>query len=300
MILARNKKPGEQLADKEALSRPPDNPWVKAIHRLLRNRAATIGLAIIVFFILIGIFADVVAPYDPIKVNFAAVRQPPSMQHLMGTDKQGRDVLSRIIYGTRISMSVGFFSQLLTILVGTVLGAVAGYYGGKVDTIIMRITDIFYAFPNLLLLIILMAAFGRGFLNLLVALAFTAWVGPARLVRGQVLQLKEFEFVESARALGASDRHIIFNHMLPNVMSSIMVAFSFGVPGAILAEAGLSFLGIGLVPPTPSWGIMLNDGFAVLRAMPHVVFFPALVIAIVMIAFLYLGDGLRDALDPRA
>jgi ABC-type dipeptide/oligopeptide/nickel transport system permease subunit len=218
----------------------------------------------------------------------------------MGTDKQGRDILSRIIYGTRISMSIGFLSQVLTLVVGTILGAIAGYYGGKLDTLIMRITDVFYAFPNLLLLIILMAAFGRGFLNLLVAMTFTAWVGSARLVRGQVLQLKEFEFVESARALGASDRHIILRHMLPNVMSTIMVAFSFGVPGAILGEAGLSFLGIGLVPPTPSWGIMLNDGFAVLRALPNVVFFPALVIAIVMVAFLYLGDGLRDALDPRA
>ena len=299
MILARNKKSAEQLS-KESLSRPPDNPWVKAWHRLLHNRAATLGLGIILFFILIGIFADVITPYDPIKANFAAVRQAPSLQHLMGTDKQGRDVLSRIIYGTRISMSIGFLSQVLTILVGTILGAIAGYYGGKLDTLIMRITDVFYAFPNLLLLIILMAAFGRGFLNLLVAMTFTAWVGSARLVRGQVLQLKEFEFVESARALGASDRHIILRHMLPNVMSTIMVAFSFGVPGAILGEAGLSFLGIGLVPPTPSWGIMLNDGFAVLRALPNVVFFPALVIAIVMVAFLYLGDGLRDALDPRA
>ena len=299
MILARKRKPTEDGMS-EAISRPPDNPWIKAFRRLLRNRAAAISLVIILVFILMGIFADVISPYDPIKADFAAIRQPPSVQHLMGTDKQGRDIFSRIIHGTRISMSMGFISQAIAILVGTLVGSIAGYYGGKADSVIMRITDIFYAFPNLLFLIILMAAFGRGFLNLLVALAFTAWVGSARLVRGQILQLKELPFVESASALGASDRHIILSHMVPNVISSIMIALSFGIPGAILAESGLSFLGIGLVPPTPSWGIMLNDGFTVMRAMPYAVFFPALAIAIIMIAFLYLGDGLRDAFDPRS
>lgn len=299
MIVASKEKMDKVSRDAAHLSRPPDNPWIKAFKRLLRNRAAAVGLVVIILFILVGIFADVIAPYDPIKVDFAAVRQPPTAQHLMGTDKQGRDIFSRIIYGTRLSMSIGFISQIMAVTVGTILGSVAGYYGGKADTIIMRITDVFYAFPSLLLLIILMAAFGRGFGNLLVALTVTAWVGAARLVRGQVLQLKELAFVESARALGASDIHIIARHMLPNVLSTLMIAISFGVPGAILAEAGLSFLGIGIVPPTPSWGIMLNDGFAVLRAVPHVVIFPALIIAIIMIAFLFLGDGLRDALDPR-
>ena len=299
MIFSNREIIDKSLRDATHLSRPPDNPWIKAFRRLLRNRAAAVGLVVIILFILVGLLADFIAPYDPLKVDFAAVRQPPTAQHPMGTDKQGRDILSRIIFGARLSMSIGFISQIMAVTVGTLLGTIAGYFGGKTDALIMRITDVFYAFPSLLLLIILMAAFGRGFVNLLVALTVTAWVGSARLVRGQVLQLKELAFVESARALGASDVQIIVRHMLPNVLSTLMIAISFGVPSAILAEAGLSFLGIGIVPPAPSWGIMLNDGFAVLRAVPHVVIFPAATIAIIMIAFLFLGDGLRDALDPR-
>lgn len=278
---------------------PPRSPWMLALRRLWRNRAATLGLAIILVLCLMGIFADLLTPYPPLKADFTVVRQPPSVKHLMGTDKQGRDILSRIMYGARYSITIGFISQALVMIVGMLLGSMAGYYGGKVDTVIMRITDIFYAFPNLLLLIILMAAFGRGFINLMAALALTAWVGPARLVRGQVLQLKNQGFVESARALGATDLRIILTHLLPNMFGPMIVSFSFGVPGAILAEAGLSFLGIGLVPPAPSWGIMLNDGFGIIRALPHVALFPGLVISLTMLAFLFLGDGVRDAFDPR-
>ncbi len=273
--------------------------WSDAFRRLRRNKASLVGLAIILIFVLMAIFADVIAPYDPYKTDFAAVRQPPSVQHLMGTDKQGRDILSRIIHGARVSLAIGFASQVLVATIGIFLGSLAGYYGGWVDTVIMRVTDIFYAFPTFLFLIILMAAFGRGFVNLLFALAFTAWVGLARLVRGQMLQLKQREFIESSRSLGASDARIIVRHLIPNLLGAVIVAFSFGVPGAILAETGLSFLGIGLVPPTPSWGIMLNDGFAVLRSYPHMALFPGLVLALTQLAFLFLGDGLRDALDPR-
>ncbi len=296
----RKRVRNEQSAPDHPAMRAPENPWVKAFRRMLKNRGAALGLYVILFFALIGALADIVAPYDPIKPNFAALRQPPSAQHLFGTDKQGRDILSRIIHGARISMAVGFLSQGLTIFIGTVVGAIAGYYGGKVDTILMRITDSLYAFPTMLLLIIFMAAFGRGFINLLIAMSIAAWVGPARLVRSQVLQLKSQAFVEASHALGAPARHIILRHMLPNLIGSLMIFLSFGVPAAIMAEAGLSFLGIGLVPPTPSWGVMLNDGFAVLRALPHVVFFPSLVIIITMLAFMYLGDGLRDAFDPRS
>lgn len=290
---------GERPAGQPAI-RAPENPWLKAFRRMLKNRGAALGLSVILFFIAIGALADVIAPYDPVKPDFRALRQPPSTEHLFGTDKQGRDILSRIIHGARISMAVGFLSQGLTITIGTVVGAIAGYYGGKVDTILMRITDSLYAFPTMLLLIIFMAAFGRGFINLLVAMSIAAWVGPARLVRGQILQLKGQAFVEASHALGAPAHHIILRHMLPNIIGSLMIFLSFGVPAAIMAEAGLSFLGIGLVPPTPSWGVMLNDGFAVLRALPHVVFFPSLVIIITMLAFMYLGDGLRDAFDPRS
>ena len=273
--------------------------WQDAFRRLRRNKASMLGLLIIALLIFMGVFADVLAPYDPYKADFASVRQPPSANHLMGTDKQGRDILSRIIHGARVSLAVGFLSQLLVATVGILAGAMAGYYGGNVDSIIMRLTDVFYAFPTFLFLIILMAAFGRGFINLLVALAFTAWVGLARLVRGQMLQIKQREFIEAARSLGASDARIIGRHLIPNLLGPIIVSFSFGIPGAILAETGLSFLGIGLVPPTPSWGIMLNDGFAVLRSYPHVALFPGIVLALTQLAFLFLGDGLRDALDPR-
>jgi ABC-type dipeptide/oligopeptide/nickel transport system permease subunit len=283
-----------------ASNRPPENPWRLAFRRMLKNRAAAIGLAVIVFYVIVGIGADVIAPYDPLKPDFSALRQPPNAKHLMGTDKNGRDIFSRIIHGARISMAVGFLSQGLTLFVGTAVGAIAGYYGGKIDTMLMRITDTLWAFPTLLLTIILMAAFGRGFINLLIAMSITAWVGSARLVRAQVLQLKGQAFVESAIAMGAPARHIILRHLLPNVIGPLMIMFSFGVPAAIMAEAGLSFLGIGLVPPMPSWGVMLNDGNSVLRAQPYVVIFPSLVIISVMLAFMYLGDGLRDAFDPRS
>jgi ABC-type dipeptide/oligopeptide/nickel transport system permease subunit len=300
-MIGVKKKEGLQTKAAEPMAiRPPQNPWALAFRRMLKNRASAIGFAVIVFFVLIGIFADVVAPYDPIKPDFKALRQPPSAQHIFGTDKQGRDIFSRIIHGTRISMAVGFMSVALYVLIGTVVGALAGYYGGKVDTVLMRIVDTLWAFPTLLLLIIFMAAFGRGFVNLLVAMSITAWISAARLVRGQVLQLKGQAFVEAAHAMGAPARHIILRHMLPNVIGPLMIMFSFGVPAAIMAEAGLSFLGIGLVPPTPSWGVMLNDGFPVLRALPHVVFFPSAIIIVTMLAFLYLGDGLRDAFDPRS
>jgi ABC-type dipeptide/oligopeptide/nickel transport system permease subunit len=278
----------------------PQNPWVKAFQRMLRNRAAALGLAVIGLFVVIGVLADVIAPYDPIKPDFSHLREPPSVQHVLGTDKQGRDILSRIIYGTRISMAVGFLSQGLTLIIGTVVGALAGYYGGAIDTVLMRIVDTLYAFPTMLLLIIIMAAFGRGFVNLLVAMSITAWVGSARLVRGQVLQLKGQAFVEAAHSMGCSNSYIIVRHLLPNVLGPLMVMFSFGVPAAIMAEAGLSFLGIGLVPPTPSWGVMLNEGFAVLRSLPHVVAAPSAVIIVVMLAFMYVGDGMRDAFDPRS
>ncbi len=296
---ARGKaRPSESAA--LMVMQPPENPWVKAFRRMLKNRGAAIGLGVITFFVLVGIFADVIAPYDPLKPNFDALRQPPSIHHLLGTDTEGRDILSRLIFGTRISMSVGFLSQGLTILIGTVVGALAGYYGHWLDSILMRIVDALYAFPSMLLLIIIMVAFGRGFVNLLIAMSITAWVGAARLVRGQVLQLKDQGFIEAAHAMGTPDMYILLRHLLPNVLGQLMVMFSFGVPAAIMSEAGLSFLGIGLVPPTPSWGLMLNQGFALIRSMPHIVIAPSAVIIIVMLAFMYLGDGMRDAFDPRA
>ena len=269
--------------------------WAEIWKRMRRNTGSNIGLIVIAFLVVVSFGAPLIAPYDPYKVDFAHVREAPSWQHLMGTDMVGRDILTRMMYGGQASLAVGFISQVVIMFLGIIIGAISGFYGGVIDTIIMRIIDIIFAFPTTLFLIILMVLLGRGFFNLILAMTITSWVGPARLVRGQVLQLKEREFIEAARSIGTRDRNIIFKHLLPNLLGPIIVSFTLGIPGAIMAEAGLSFLGMGLLPPTPSWGIMLSLGYDYFRVSPYMVIFPAITIAIVMISFLYIGDGLRDA-----
>jgi ABC-type dipeptide/oligopeptide/nickel transport system permease subunit len=284
--LAKRKKPTASL-------------WADAWRRMRRNTGSNIGLIVIAFLVVTSLAAPLLAPYDPYAVDFEHVREAPTRQHWMGTDLQGRDILSRMLYGGQASLAVGFFSQLVIMAIGITIGAVSGYYGGVVDTVIMRLTDVLYAFPSVLFLIILLTLLGHGFINLIIAMTVTGWLGPARLVRGEVLQLKEREFIEAARCVGARDREIIFKHLFPNLLGPIIVSFTLGIPGAIMAEAGLSFLGMGLIPPTPSWGTMLNMGFTMFRVSPHLVIFPASVIAITMVAFLYVGDGMRDAFDPH-
>lgn len=246
----------------------------------------------------IALLAPVLAPYHPLDADFEHIRQPPSVQYWLGTDKQGRDVLSRLMYGARISLAVGFLSQIPVLLIGVAAGCAAGFYGGRTDAVIMRAADVFYAFPTLLFLITLMAVLGRGVGPLLLALTITAWASLARLVRGQVLQLKQAEFVLAARSIGASDWRIVWRCLLPNLTGVLLIAVSLGIPAAILAEAGLSFLGLGLLPPAPSWGLMLSDGFTALRSAPHIALFPGLAIALTMLALFVLGDSLRDASDP--
>lgn len=266
---------------------------------LRRDRAAIAALIFLVALIGTAVLAPALAPYDPLDTDFEHIRQPPSLQHWFGTDKQGRDIFSRLIYGARISLAVGFFSQIPVLLIGVAAGWAAGYYGGRLDAAIMRAADVFYALPALLMLITLMAVLGRGFGPLLLALTITSWAGLARLVRGQILQLRQAEFITAARCLGAPDSHILWRHLLPNLSGVLLVAISLGVPAAILAEAGLSFLGLGLLPPAPSWGLMLSDGFTTLRSAPHIALFPGLAIALTMLALFVLGDSLRDAADPR-
>jgi ABC-type dipeptide/oligopeptide/nickel transport system permease subunit len=272
----------------------------RVVAHLQRDKAGLLALAFLVVVAGAALLAPVLAPYPPLQVDFDAVRQPPSAEHWLGADQQGRDIFSRLLYGARISLAVGVVSQLPVLLIGLAAGCAAGFYGGRRDAVIMRTVDVFYAFPSLLFLITLMAILGRGFGPLMIALALTAWAGLARLVRGQIMQLRQAEFVVAARSVGASDGRILARHLLPNLSGVLLVFLSLAIPGAIVAEAGLSFLGLGLLPPAPSWGIMLSDGFSVLRSAPHIALFPGLAIASTMLALFVLGDSLRDASDPRA
>ena len=300
--------------------RPQRSLWQDALERLVRNRAAMTGAAVIVAAGLLAVLAPFVAPYDPTLTVTADGKQAPTLadpvwgdprytdpRYLLGTDQIGRDILSRLIWGARVSMLVGFVPVALIFLIGVTVGMVAGYYGGWVDQLLMRITDVIYAFPDLLFLIIIMATLRNsdlgdimgGLVLMFAAIAIVNWVGMARLVRGQVLSLREKEFVEAARAVGAPARRIMVRHLLPNALAPVIVSVAFGIPSAMLGEATLSFIGIGIRPPTATWGVMINEGFQVFSSSPWPVLLPAFCIGIVMLSFTFLGDGLRDALDPR-
>jgi len=268
--------------------------------RLKRNKLAMIGLVIIVLLFLVAILADVVAPYDPLKQNLRASHLPPSAEHLLGTDRHGRDVLSRLIYGTRISLLVGFLPQFVSLLLAVVLGLVSGYFGGWVDDVIMRLADAFFAFPSLLFMMALMFVLGpgHGLVGIVLGLGIVGWAGRARIMRGQVLSIKERTYVDAARAMGASTGRIIFRHVLPNCLAPLIVITTMAIPGAIMAEAGLSFIGLGVPPSTPSWGQMLESSREYLRQLPLLSIWPGVAILITVLSFNLLGDGLRDALDP--
>lgn len=273
--------------------------WEDALHRLVQNRPAVFGLVIVVILSLVAIFAPLIAPYSPRDQDYAHVFEGPSVRHWFGTDQLGRDWFSWMVYGARVSLSVGVFAQLLVLALAVPVGAIAGTFGGRTDNLLMRLADLTYAFPDLLLIILLRTWLGGSIFNIFLAIGLVAWVTEARLIRGQILSLKEQEFVLVARAIGVSRVGIMVRHLLPNTLGPIIVAVAFGIPRAIFAEAALSFIGIGVDPGTPSWGTMVNDGRAAIFAYPHLVLFPAGAIALVMLAFTFLGDGLRDALDPR-
>ncbi len=267
--------------------------------RLKKNKVAMFCAVVIVLLILIAIFAPLICPYDPTHQDYAAILSPPSAKHLLGTDEYGRDILSRIIYGTRISLSIGVVAQILASIIGVALGAIAGYFGGIVDTIISRIMEVFAAFPDLIFAMAIMTFMGKGVLNLFVALGLLTWVRTARLIRGSVMQLKEKEYVEASKASGATSFRIIMKHLFPNSLSTIIVLVTLGIPNAIMYEASLSFLGLGVQPPAPSWGNMIS------AAQPYISYrslysvMPGVAIMITVIAFNIFGDGLRDALDPK-
>jgi oligopeptide transport system permease protein len=273
--------------------------WGDAFIRLRRNRLAIAGSAIILLIALTTIIYPLFSQYDFASQDLNAILQGPNHSHLLGTDELGRDVLTRLIYGARTSLMVGIFTQIIVICIGITLGAISGAAGGRVDNLLMRFVDVIYAFPDLLLIILLRSILGGSIYMIFLAIGLVNWVGVARLVRGQTLALKQRDFVTAARVFGGFGSYITTRHLLPNSLGPVIVTVTFNIPRAIFTEAALSYIGIGVKPPTPSWGAMIRDGYNVIFAAPHLVLFPAIAIGILMLSFTFLGDGLRDALDPR-
>ena len=305
----------QRSVEANVLARKQRSLWQDAWWRLRRNKAAMLGIGVIAIAAFCAIFAPIISPYEPTlqdtKVNNMDPFWVSSIYHNsrfpLGSDQLGRDILSRLIWSARISLVVGLVPTLIVFTMGVTLGLLAGYFGGWIDNLLMRFTDIIYAFPDLLFVIIIMATLRNtwlgdimgGLILIFVALAVVNWVGLARLVRGQVLSLKEKEFIEAARATGVPTKRIMIRHLFPNALAPVIVSAAFAIPGAMLAESVLSFIGIGIRPPTATWGVMINEGFTVFSQSPWPVLMPAICISVVMLAFTFLGDGLRDALDPR-
>ena len=292
-----------QVAAKSERSR---TLWGDAWARLRRNKLAMIGAAWIVFVILVALTADLWAPQllgSPTAIDTATAAQnarlPPSLEHPFGTDASGRDALVRVIYGARVSLSVGVVATLISTAIGLVMGAIAAYYGGIFDTIIMRLADMFLAFPYTLFVIVMLAVIGQGIQNVFIAIGILGWPSIARVFRSAILSIKENDYVDAARAMGASDLRIIVRHIFPNSVASIVVYATMNIGGAILTESALSYLGMGVTPPTPSWGIMIQDGQTFLATEPWLMIMPGLAILTTVLAFSLLGDGLRDALDVK-
>ncbi len=327
----------QNLGGGQPLTQKGESLWMDAVRRLLRNKGAVVGLVLIVILFLSAIFANLIAPYpfdkqvltDQNKAPTWILNVFPSMKpyvqvsnnYPLGADYVGRDLFSRIVYGARISLTVALIGPLISLLIGVTYGSISGYFGGNVDNIMMRVVDVLYAFPGLLFIILMLAFFRStfshpdpgsftyaisamdaklgGMLFIFIGIGLTAWETMARLTRGQVLSVREKEFIEAARTIGATDGRIVFRHILPNIVGPLVVAETLAIPGYISTEAFLSFIGLGVNPPTPSWGAMISDGSSVVRTYPNQTIFPALALAITMFAFNFLGDGLRDALDPR-
>jgi len=265
------------------------------------NPLAAAGILMVIIFVIFALFAPWIAPQDPAYIDLPNRLQAPSSEHWCGTDELGRDILSRLIYGARISMLVGSSVVATSLALGLIIGSLAGYYGGRIDRFVnIFLMNAFLSFPGILIAIAFVAFRGPGIFNLVMALSLGGWVGYARLVRGQVLGAREREFVEAARALGASDFRVITRHILPNIIQPVIVQAAIGMAGAILAEATMSFLGLGVPPPTASWGAMLNDGRSHLFDSPHLVLFPAAAVMLAVLSFNFIGDALRDYLDPRS
>lgn len=273
--------------------------WFEAFKEVSKDRMAMVGMAIIFSLILVAVFAPFITSYDPNEVKISERLQKPSLEHPFGTDKFGRDVFTRIVYGTRYSLLMPAIAVLITLIIGTSVGIIAGFHGGKIDEVLMRCVDVLISFPNLILTLAILGMLGPGLFNAMIAISIAGWGGYARIIRGMTLSIKEKEFVEAVISLGASDGYILTKHIFPNVVSPLIVLATLDMAGMILALSGLGFLGLGAQPPTPEWGTMLSEARSLIFTSQYLMFFPGLMIVITVLAFNLFGDGLRDALDPR-
>ena len=267
--------------------------------RFKKNRRAVVGLVMLVILIIVALFAPFLTPYDPLETNYLNRFQSPNGSHWFGTDELGRDILTRVMYGTRISLTVGLIAVTISCIAGCILGSIAGYYGGKIDNVIMRFIDVIMAIPSILLNISIVAALGTGLENVMIAIGISSIPGYCRIMRASILSLSGQEFIEASKAAGAKDLHIIVTHIWPNSLAPIIIQATLRIGGAILACASMSFIGLGIVPPTPEWGAMLSTGRDFLRDAPHLTAFPGMAIMFSVLAMNLMGDGLRDALDPK-
>lgn len=290
---------GKDAARMESISRPSLSFWQDAWRRLRKNKAAFFGLCIIVLYSLLAIFAPMLSKYDYSTMDASMMHALPSSEHWLGCDATGRDQWVRIWMGARVSLSIGLIAAFVNMCVGALIGGLCGYYGGKLDMIVMRIVDILYGIPSLIITILVMMVLGKGVIPLVVALCIVGWIGTCRFVRGEVYRLKEQDFVMAAKVLGVPDIQIILRHIIPNIIGMMVTNLCMAIPGAIFQEAFLSYIGLGIAPPKCSWGILAKEGIQYLRVYPHEVIIPSIFICTTMLALNLLGDGLRDAVDPK-
>ncbi|MBR2570904.1 MAG: ABC transporter permease [Clostridia bacterium] len=288
----------QEMLEAEAEIQTSEGVFKSILTMFRRNKAALLGLIVIVIILLMAFFAPVVCRWNPTEIRLSEIKKGPSAEHWFGTDELGRDVFARVVYGSRVSLMIGFVPSIISLVLGTLLGLAAGFLGKKVDAVIMRLADVVLAFPSLLLAMVVMYTLGTSILNLFIALSIIDWAGTARIVRAQTLSLKEKEFVEAARSMGVSRWKIVFRHILPNCLPNLIVLFTLNIPGSIMWESSLSFLGVGTQPPDSSWGLMVSQGKEFAYMCPWLILAPGLAILVTVMAFNFLGDGLRDAIDP--
>ncbi|MEF9951277.1 MAG: ABC transporter permease [Clostridium sp.] len=293
------KKVAKEDIAKQEVIRPSVTYWQDVWRRLKSNKLAMAGLVIVIFMVLFVLVGPLISPYSYFEQNYDITNQGPSAAHLFGTDQFGRDILTRVMHGGRISLTIGFVVSILNLVIGVVYGGIAGYVGGKVDDMMMRVVDVLYSIPMMIYVILLILVLDAGVFSIIVGISISSWVGMARIVRGQVLSLKEQEFVLAAKTLGASPFRILFKHLIPNTMGPIIVAVTLAIPSAIFTESFLSYIGLGISAPDASWGTLCSEAMKGWITYPYQLFFPAMAICVTIFAFQLLGDGLRDALDPK-